>query len=51
MVESGPLAEQHRIVEIYEELVSDLETGVAALDRVRAKLKTYRASVLTAAAV
>ena len=45
----APLDEQRRIVEIYEELASDLEAGVAAVERVRAKLRQYRASVLKAA--
>ncbi len=45
----APLNEQRRIVEIYEELVSDLEAAVAALERVRAKLKLYRTSLLKAA--
>ena len=45
----APLNEQRRIVEAYEELVSDLDAAVAALGRVRAKLKLYRASVLKAA--
>lgn len=45
----APLNEQRRIVETYEELVSDLDAGVAALDRVREKLELYRASVLKSA--
>lgn len=45
----APLPEQHRIVAKIEELFSDLDAGVAALTRVRAKLKRYRASVLKAA--
>jgi len=45
----APLNEQRRIVETYEELTSDLDAGVAALGRVREKLKLYRASVLKAA--
>lgn len=45
----APLNEQRRIVETYEELSSDLTAGVAALERVREKLKLYRASVLKAA--
>jgi type I restriction enzyme S subunit len=45
----APLNEQRRIVEAYEELVSDLDAGVAALERVREKLKLYRASILKAA--
>src|SRR6185437_16053542 len=44
-----PLAEQLRIATKIEELFSDLDVGVAALERVRAKLKRYRASVLNAA--
>lgn len=45
----APLNEQRRIVETYEELISDLDAGVAALERVRGKLKLYRTSVLKAA--
>ena len=44
-----PLAEQHRIVAKIEELFSDLDAGVAALRRVKANLKRYRAAVLNAA--
>ena len=44
-----PLAEQRRIVAKIEELFSDLDAGVAALERVLANLKRYRASVLKAA--
>jgi type I restriction enzyme S subunit len=44
-----PLAEQERIVARLEELLSDLEAGVAALERVRAGVKRYKASVLKAA--
>jgi len=45
----APLNEQRRVVEAYEELVSDLDSGVAALERVLGKLKLYRAAVLKAA--
>jgi len=45
----APLPEQERIVNRIEELLSDLEAGVAALERVRAGLKRYKASVLKAA--
>ncbi len=44
-----PLAEQRRIVAKIEELFSDLDAGVAALERVKANLKRYRAAVLKAA--
>lgn len=44
-----PANEQRRIVEKIEELFSDLDAGVAALERVQANLKRYRASVLKAA--
>jgi type I restriction enzyme S subunit len=44
-----PLPEQERIVARLEELLSDLEAGVAALERVRAGVKRYKASVLKAA--
>jgi type I restriction enzyme, S subunit len=46
----APLNEQRRIVAIIEELFSDLDAGVAALERIRANLKRYRAAVLKAAA-
>ncbi len=45
----APLPEQDRIVSRIEELFSDLEAGVAALERVRLGLKRYKASVLKAA--
>lgn len=45
----APTNEQRRIVAKIEELFSDLDAGVAALARVRANLKRYRASVLKAA--
>jgi len=44
----APIPEQERIVSRIEELFSDLEAGVAALERVRAGLKRYKASVLRA---
>ena len=44
-----PLPEQERIVSRIEELFSALEAGVAALERVRAGLRRYKASVLKAA--
>jgi len=44
-----PIQEQRRIVAKIEELFSDLDAGMAALKRVRANLKRYRASVLKAA--
>lgn len=44
-----PLKEQDRIYQKVEELLSDLDSGVAALERARAKLKQYRAAVLKAA--
>jgi len=45
----APLNEQRRIVEKIEELFSDLDAGVAALERAKANLKRYRAAVLKAA--
>jgi len=45
----APLNEQRRIVDKIEELFSDLDAGVAALERVQKALKRYRASVLKAA--
>jgi type I restriction enzyme S subunit len=44
-----PASEQNRIAEEMDELLSDVNAGVAALERTRAKLKRYRASVLKAA--
>jgi type I restriction enzyme, S subunit len=45
----APPNEQRRIVEKIEELFSDLDAGVAALERAKANLKRYRAAVLKAA--
>jgi type I restriction enzyme, S subunit len=45
----APSGEQRRIMDEVEELLSDLDAGVAALQRVRAKLKYYRNAVLNAA--
>jgi len=45
----APLPEQHRIVAEIEKQFTRLDAGVAALERVRANLKRYRASVLKAA--
>jgi type I restriction enzyme S subunit len=45
----APLPEQRRIVAKIEELFSDLDAGVAALERAKANLKRYRAAVLKAA--
>ena len=45
----APLPEQCRIVAKLDELFSELDMGVAALERAQAKLKRYRASVLKAA--
>jgi type I restriction enzyme, S subunit len=44
-----PIHEQHRIVEKLEELLSDLDAGVAELRAAQAKLKLYRQSLLKAA--
>lgn len=44
-----PLMEQQRIVDTLDELFSDLDAGVAALARVRTKLRHYRAAVLKTA--
>ena len=44
-----PRAEQERIADALDELLSDLDAGVAALVRVQAKLTQYRAAVLKAA--
>ena len=48
-IEVAPLKEQKRIVAKLEELLSDLDAGVAALERAQANLKRYRAAVLKAA--
>jgi type I restriction enzyme S subunit len=45
----APTNEQHRIVGKIQELFSDLDAGVVALERVRANLKRYRAAVLKSA--
>src|SRR5205814_6796632 len=45
----APLDEQHRIVAEIEKQFTRLEAGVAALRRVQANLKRYRAGVLEAA--
>lgn len=44
-----PIEEQHRIVAKIEELFTQLDTAVAALERVRINLKRHRASILKAA--
>jgi type I restriction enzyme, S subunit len=44
-----PISEQERIVAKIEELFTQLEAGTAALKRVQAGLKRYKASVLKAA--
>jgi type I restriction enzyme, S subunit len=49
VVPLAPLPEQDRIIAKIEELFSDLDAGVVALERVRANLKRYRAAVLKAA--
>ena len=45
----APAAEQSRIADTLDELFSDLNAGVAALEGARERLKLYRASVLKAA--
>lgn len=44
-----PLAEQHRIVAKIEELLTQLDAGVEALNKVKAQLRRYRQAVLKAA--
>jgi type I restriction enzyme S subunit len=46
----APLAEQGRIVAKIEELFSDLDAGIAALERAKANLVRYRTATLKAAA-
>ncbi len=45
----APLVEQQKLVSKIDQLYSDLDASVAALERARANLKRYRASVLKAA--
>jgi len=45
----APLSEQQRIATKIDELFSYLDAGVAALERIKANLKRYRAAVLKAA--
>ena len=49
LVPLAPLTEQHRIVAEIEKQFTRLDASVAALKRVQANLKRYRASVLKAA--
>ncbi|MGH9197142.1 MAG: restriction endonuclease subunit S, partial [Acidimicrobiia bacterium] len=49
LIPIAPSSEQTRIADALDELFSDLDAGVAALERVRENLKLYRASVLKAA--
>jgi type I restriction enzyme S subunit len=49
MLPIPPLPEQHRIIEKIEEILSDLDAGVASLERAKANLKRYKASVLKSA--
>jgi type I restriction enzyme S subunit len=44
-----PLSEQHRIVAKIEELFTQLDAGVAALEKAKAQLRRYRQAVLKAA--
>ncbi len=45
----APAAEQQRITDTIDEILSDLSAGVAALERVKKKLANYRSAVLKAA--
>ena len=45
----APKEEQVRIADALDELLSDVDAGVEALERAKVKLKLYRASVLKAA--
>ena len=49
MLPVAPTAEQVRILDTIDELLSELDAGIAALERVQAKLLLYRAAVLKAA--
>lgn len=50
LIPLAPLTEQYRIVEAIEAEFTCLDAGVAALKRLRANLKRYKAAVLKAAA-
>jgi type I restriction enzyme S subunit len=45
----APAAQQKRIIDCLDDLLSDLDAGVAALEQARTKLGHYRAAVLKAA--
>ena len=45
----APLPEQHRIVAKIEELFSELDNGIANLEKAKAQLKVYRQAVLKSA--
>jgi type I restriction enzyme S subunit len=49
LINVAPSSEQSRISDILDELLSDLDAGVAAIELVRAKLPRFRASVVKAA--
>lgn len=49
IVPCPPTSEQIRLLDTIDELLSDLDAGIAALERVQAKLSLYRAAVLKAA--
>jgi type I restriction enzyme, S subunit len=49
MILVAPLPEQHRIVDAIETQFTRLDSAIASLERVKANLKRYRASVLKAA--
>ena len=49
LVPVPPTSEQERIADALDEVLSDLDVGVANLERVRDRLTLYRASVLKAA--
>jgi type I restriction enzyme, S subunit len=44
-----PLPEQHRLITKLEELITQLDAGVASLKKVQAQLKLYRQAVMKAA--
>jgi type I restriction enzyme S subunit len=45
----APISEQRRIVDKIEELFSDLDAGIEALEHVKSKLATYKAAIMQAA--
>ena len=49
LIPIAPLSEQHRVADKIEELFTQLDAGVAALQKAKAQLRRYRQAVLNAA--